>query len=140
MGKSAAAKASEKRRRQRLHEDVRLEVTSGAGVGKVQGQIRGHGSRGSKGKQLQEGHHGSQQHFTIVKHTSWHRLAIKERMKSLTRGHAEDIGSTEGIQSYRGHEHEGAIAGKCFCDHPVTQSLRDSCALRGACRARPMSV
>ncbi len=52
----------------------------------------------------------------------------------------KDIGSAEGIQSYRGQGYEGAIAKKFFCDFPVPPSLRDGCALRGACRARPMSV
>jgi hypothetical protein len=64
----------------------------------------------------------------------------KERKKSLERGHAKDIGSAGGIHSYRGKGYEGAIAGKCFCEFPVPLSLRNSCALRGACRARPMSV
>jgi hypothetical protein len=64
----------------------------------------------------------------------------KKRKKSLTRGHVKDIGSAWGIQSYRGQGYEGAISGKCFCDFPVPLSLCDSCALRGACCARPMSV
>ena len=64
----------------------------------------------------------------------------KERKKSLARGHVKDIGSAEGIHSFRGQGYEGAIAGKCLCDFPVPSSLRDSCALRAACRARPMSV
>ena len=52
----------------------------------------------------------------------------------------KDIGSAGGIQSYRGQGYEGAISGKCFCNFPVPPSLRDGCALRGACRARHMSV
>ena len=52
----------------------------------------------------------------------------------------KDIGSAEGIQSYSGQGHEGAIAGKRFCDFPVPPSLRDGFSLLGACRARPMSV
>jgi hypothetical protein len=52
----------------------------------------------------------------------------------------KDIGSEGGIQSYRGQEYEGAISGKSFCDFPVPPCLRDGCAIRGACRARPMSV
>jgi len=52
----------------------------------------------------------------------------------------QDIGSAEGIQSYGGHGYEGAMSEKCFCDFPVLPSLRDGCALRGACRARPMNV
>ena len=61
------------------------------------------------------------------------------KKKPLTRGHVEDTGSAEGIQSYRGQGYEGAISRKCFCDFPVPPSLRDCCALRGACRARLMS-
>ena len=64
----------------------------------------------------------------------------KERKKSLAREHVKDVGSAEGIQSYKGQGYEGAIAGKCLCDFPVPPSLRDGCALRGAGRARPMSV
>ena len=52
----------------------------------------------------------------------------------------KDIGSAEGIQSYRGQGYEGAIAGKCLFDFPVSLSLCDDRALRGACRARPISV
>ena len=52
----------------------------------------------------------------------------------------KDIGSEEGIQSYRGPGYEEAIAGKCFCYFPVPPSLHDGCVLRGACRARPMGV
>jgi len=64
----------------------------------------------------------------------------KERKKSLTRGHVKDLGSAGGIQSYRGQRYEEAIGGKCFYDFPVPPSLCDGCALRGACRARPMRV
>ena len=64
----------------------------------------------------------------------------KERKKSLTRGHVKDIGSATGIQFYSGQGYEGDIAGKCLCDFPVPPSLRNGCALRNACRARPMSV
>jgi hypothetical protein len=64
----------------------------------------------------------------------------KEKKKSLTRGHVKDIGFAKGIHSHRRQGYEGAIAGKCFCDFPVPPSLRDGFALRGACRARPMSV
>jgi hypothetical protein len=67
-------------------------------------------------------------------------MAEKERKKSLTRGYVEDIGSAEGIQSYGGQGYEGAMSGKYFCDFPVLPSLRDGCALRGACRARPMNI
>ncbi len=52
----------------------------------------------------------------------------------------KDIGSEVDIQSYRGQGYEGAISGKCFCDFSVPESLRDGCALRGACRSRPMIV
>ncbi len=52
----------------------------------------------------------------------------------------KDIGSAEGIQSYRGQGYEGAMSGKCFCDFQVPPSLRDGCALRGACRARPVNI
>ena len=52
----------------------------------------------------------------------------------------KDIESAEGIQSYRGQGHEGAIARNYFCDFPVLPSLHDGCALRNACRARPMSA
>ena len=31
----------------------------------------------------------------------------------------KDIGSAEGIQSYRWQGYEGAMSGKCFCDFPV---------------------
>ena len=34
----------------------------------------------------------------------------KERKKSLTRGHVEDIGSTMGIQSYEGQGYEGVMS------------------------------
>ena len=64
----------------------------------------------------------------------------RERKKSLTREHVKDIGSAKGIQSYRGQGYEGAIAGKLFCDFPVPPSLRDGCALRGACRARLVNI
>ena len=37
---------------------------------------------------------------------------LEEIMKSLTRGHVEDIGSTMGIQSYEGQGYEGAMSGK----------------------------
>jgi len=65
---------------------------------------------------------------------------MKERKKSLTRVHVKNIGSAGGIHSYRGQVYEGAIAGKSFCDFPVPPSLRDGCALWGACRARLVSV
>jgi hypothetical protein len=63
----------------------------------------------------------------------------KERKKSLTRGHVEDIGSTVGIQSYEGQGYEGVMSGECIAtsQHP---SLRDGGALRGTCRARPVGV
>ena len=64
----------------------------------------------------------------------------KLKKKSLTRGHVKDIGSVEGIQSYRGQGYDGGTSGKCFCDFPVPRSQRVGCALRGACRARLMSV
>ena len=38
----------------------------------------------------------------------------KERKKSLTRGHVEDIGSTLDIQSYEEHGSEGVLFGKCI--------------------------
>jgi hypothetical protein len=38
----------------------------------------------------------------------------KERKKSLTRGHVNDIGSTVGIQPYWGQGYEGAKSGNCF--------------------------
>ena len=52
----------------------------------------------------------------------------------------KDIGSAEGIQSYGGQGYEGAMSGKCYCAFPVLPSLRDGCALRGACRTRPMNA
>jgi hypothetical protein len=64
----------------------------------------------------------------------------KERKKSLSRGHVKDIGSTVGIQSYRGQGYEGGNVREVHCELPALPSLRDGCALRGACRARPMSV
>ena len=68
-------------------------------------------------------------------------LSQKERKKEIPYKRAfEDIGSAGYIQSYRGQGYEGAITGKCFYDFPVFPSLCDGCALRGACRARPMSV
>ncbi len=39
---------------------------------------------------------------------------MKERKKSLTRGHVEDIGSTVGIHSYEGQVYEGIMSGKCI--------------------------
>ena len=41
-------------------------------------------------------------------------LAEKEGKKSRTRGHVKDIGSTVGIQLYRGQGYEGAMSGDCF--------------------------
>jgi hypothetical protein len=38
---------------------------------------------------------------------------MKERKKSLTRGHVTDIGSTVGIKSYEGEVCEGVTSGKC---------------------------
>ena len=64
----------------------------------------------------------------------------KERKKSLTRGHVKNIGSAEGIQSYRGQGYEGAMSGECFSDFPIPPSLRDGCALRSACRARLANI
>ncbi len=64
----------------------------------------------------------------------------KVRKKSLTRGHVKDIGSAGGIQSNRGQGYEEAISGKYFSDFPVPPSLRDGCALQGACRVRLVSV
>jgi hypothetical protein len=52
----------------------------------------------------------------------------------------KDIGPAESIQSYRGQGYEGAMSKKCFCDLPVPPSLRDGCALWGACRARSMYI
>ncbi len=52
----------------------------------------------------------------------------------------EDIGSIEGIESYRGQGYEVAKAGKCLWDFPGPPSLRDGCDLRGACRAYLMSL
>ena len=40
----------------------------------------------------------------------------KERKKFLIRGHVEDIGSTVGIQSYRGQGYEEAMSGNCFAN------------------------
>jgi hypothetical protein len=40
----------------------------------------------------------------------------KERQKSLTRGHVQDIGSALGIYSYRGHGYEGAMSRNCFAN------------------------
>ncbi len=68
------------------------------------------------------------------------RKVIEERNKSLARGHVKDIGSVEGIQSYKGQWYEWAMSVKCFCEFPVPQSLRDGCALRGACRARHVNI
>ena len=76
----------------------------------------------------------------VACHESESRLEKKEIKKSLKKGHVKNIESAGGIQSYKGQGYGEAIFGKCFCDFPVPSSLCDGCALRGACRARPMSV
>ena len=65
--------------------------------------------------------------------------AEKERKKSLERGYVKDIGSTVGIQSYRGSGTKGLCPGIALRDL-APPSLRDGFALRGAFRARPMGV
>ena len=40
----------------------------------------------------------------------------RKKEKSLSRGHVKDIGSTVGIQSYRGQGYEGDMSGNCFAN------------------------
>ena len=63
----------------------------------------------------------------------------KERKKSLTRGHVEDIGSTTGIQSYMGR-YEGVVSRDVCRQHPGPLYLCDGGALRGSCRASHVCV
>ncbi len=52
----------------------------------------------------------------------------------------KDIGSAEGMQSYEGQGTKRLCPGSAFVTSRYFASLRDGCALRGACRARPINI
>jgi len=67
-------------------------------------------------------------HYTKLHIIDFHLLDLRTRiekyvfvpsynnLKKLARGHVKDIGSTVGIQSYRGQGYEGAMSGNFFAN------------------------